>query len=130
MSEKPISPLRQRMIEDMSVRNFVEKTRNDYIRHVCTFTAFLGRWLMTSSSRRKCSRRRNPRGSVPTSAGQLWISSADVSQRTAMGETVEPVAPLILSGVMMKANSCTFLLKSSSSLRFSRRCTPFTTSAI
>ena len=43
MSEKPISPLRQRMIEDMSVRNFVEKTRNDYIRHVRTFTAFLGR---------------------------------------------------------------------------------------
>jgi integrase/recombinase XerD len=29
MSEKPISPLHQRMIEDMSVRNFVEKTRND-----------------------------------------------------------------------------------------------------
>jgi integrase/recombinase XerD len=43
MSEKPISPLRQRMIEDMSVRNFVEKTRNDYIRHVKTFTAFLDR---------------------------------------------------------------------------------------
>src|SRR5438270_13124658 len=43
MSEKPISPLRQRMIEDMSVRNFVEKTRNDYIRHVRTFTAFLRR---------------------------------------------------------------------------------------
>jgi integrase/recombinase XerD len=31
------------MIEDMMVRNFVEKTRNDYIRHVATFTAFLGR---------------------------------------------------------------------------------------
>ena len=43
MNEKPISPLRQRMIEDMTVRNFVEKTRNDYIRHVRTFTAFLGR---------------------------------------------------------------------------------------
>src|SRR5881392_440864 len=43
MSEKPISLLRQRMIEDMSVRNFGEKTRNDYIRHVRTFTAFLGR---------------------------------------------------------------------------------------
>jgi integrase/recombinase XerD len=43
MSEKPISPLRRRMIEEMSVRNFVEKTRNDYIRHVRTFTAFLGR---------------------------------------------------------------------------------------
>jgi integrase/recombinase XerD len=43
MSETPISPLRRRMIEDMTVRNFVEKTRNDYIRHVKTFTAFLGR---------------------------------------------------------------------------------------
>ncbi len=43
MSDKPISPLRRRMIEDMTVRNFVEKTRNDYIRHVRAFTAFLGR---------------------------------------------------------------------------------------
>src|ERR1700741_1652868 len=43
MSEKPISPLRRRMIEDMTVPNFLEKTHNDYIRHVRTFTAFLGR---------------------------------------------------------------------------------------
>jgi integrase/recombinase XerD len=43
MSDKPISPLRQRMIEDMSVRNFNEKTRNDCIRQVRTFTAFLRR---------------------------------------------------------------------------------------
>ena len=34
MSEKPISPLRRRMIEDMSVRNFVEKTRNDSCRGI------------------------------------------------------------------------------------------------
>jgi hypothetical protein len=50
MSEKPISPLRQRMIEDMTVRNFVEKTRNDYIRQVKTFTAFLGRSPDTASA--------------------------------------------------------------------------------
>src|ERR1700726_3277133 len=31
------------VIEDMTVRNFGEKTRNDYIRHVKTFTSFLGR---------------------------------------------------------------------------------------
>src|SRR6202162_6498508 len=43
MSEKPISPLRRRMIEDMTVRNFVEETRNNYIRHVRTLTAFRGR---------------------------------------------------------------------------------------
>jgi hypothetical protein len=50
MSEKPISPLRRRMIEDMSLRNFGEKTRNDYIRHVKTFTAFLGRSPATAIS--------------------------------------------------------------------------------
>jgi integrase/recombinase XerD len=43
MTQEALSPLRRRMIEDMTVRNFVEKTRNDYIRHVKTFTAFLGR---------------------------------------------------------------------------------------
>jgi len=43
MSETRISPLRRRMIEDMTVRNFAEKTRHDYIRHVRAFTAFLGR---------------------------------------------------------------------------------------
>jgi site-specific recombinase XerD len=43
MSNQSISPLRQRMMEDMTVRNFVEKTRHDYIRHVRTFTAFLAR---------------------------------------------------------------------------------------
>ena len=43
MSDKTISPRRRRMTEDMTVRKFVEKTRNDYIRHVRTFTAFLGR---------------------------------------------------------------------------------------
>jgi hypothetical protein len=43
MSETPISPLRRRMIEDITVRNFVEKTRSDYIRHVRTFTAHFGR---------------------------------------------------------------------------------------
>jgi len=34
MSQAPISPLRRRMIEDMTVRGFGEKTQSDYIRHV------------------------------------------------------------------------------------------------
>src|SRR3954447_20967706 len=37
------SALRQRMIEDMTVRGFTEKTQHDYIRGVKTFAAFLGR---------------------------------------------------------------------------------------
>jgi integrase/recombinase XerD len=43
MIETAISPLRRRMIEDMTVRNFLEKTQKDYIRHVKNLTAFLGR---------------------------------------------------------------------------------------
>ena len=43
MTGKTISPLRQRMIEDMSVRSFVPHTQNDYIRAVKKLTAFLGR---------------------------------------------------------------------------------------
>jgi integrase/recombinase XerD len=42
MSETSISPLRARMIEDMNVRKFGEKTQNDYIRHVKSFSTFLG----------------------------------------------------------------------------------------
>ena len=38
-----ISPLRRRMIEDMSVRRFGDKTRHDYIRSVENFAKFLGR---------------------------------------------------------------------------------------
>ena len=43
MTDKPISPLRQRMIEDMTARHFAEKAPEDYIRHVKSFAAFLGR---------------------------------------------------------------------------------------
>ena len=50
MSKTPISPLRARMIEDMSVRKFGEKTQNDYIRHVKTFSTFLGRSPATATA--------------------------------------------------------------------------------
>src|SRR5271157_4415499 len=43
MSDKPISPLRQRMIDDMTARRVKEKVQKDYVRHVRTFAAFLGR---------------------------------------------------------------------------------------
>jgi len=43
MSEKPISPLRARMVEDMTVRNFVPATQREYIRAVKKLAAFLKR---------------------------------------------------------------------------------------
>jgi integrase/recombinase XerD len=50
MSKKPISPLRQRMIDDMTARRFKEKVQKDYVRHVRTFAAFLGRSPDTATS--------------------------------------------------------------------------------
>jgi integrase/recombinase XerD len=43
MTDECISPLRRRMIEDMTVRNFAPKTQHDYIRAVTNLTRFLGR---------------------------------------------------------------------------------------
>jgi integrase/recombinase XerD len=50
MTDKPISPLRQRMIEDMTARHFAEKAQTDYIRYVKSFAAFLGRSPDTASA--------------------------------------------------------------------------------
>ena len=43
MNDKPISDLRHRMIADMTVRSFSDKTKNSYLRHVEALAAFLGR---------------------------------------------------------------------------------------
>ena len=52
MPDKPISPLRQRMIDDMTAtaRGFSEATRRDYVRNVRNFSAFLGRSPDTATS--------------------------------------------------------------------------------
>jgi integrase/recombinase XerD len=43
MSDKPISDLRRRMIADMTIRTFSEKTQREYIRQIAAFASFLGR---------------------------------------------------------------------------------------
>jgi integrase/recombinase XerD len=50
MLDKPISPLRQRMIDDMTARRFKEKVQKDYVRHVRNFTALLRRSPDTATS--------------------------------------------------------------------------------
>ncbi len=49
MTDKAISPLRQRMIEDMTIRKFAAKTQHDYLQRVKNFAAFLGRSPDTAS---------------------------------------------------------------------------------
>ena len=49
MTEQAISPLRRRMIEDMTIRKFAPKTQHDYVQRVKNFAAFLGRSPDTAS---------------------------------------------------------------------------------
>ena len=49
-STKPISPLRQRMLEDMAMRKLNPRTQEDYIRSVVKFTRYLKRSPDTASA--------------------------------------------------------------------------------
>ena len=43
MTDRAISPLRRRLIEDMTIRRLSPKTHYQYIRHVKRFADFVGR---------------------------------------------------------------------------------------
>ena len=49
MTDEAISPLRQRMIEDMTIRTLAPKTQQGYIRTIKDFAVFLGRSPDTAS---------------------------------------------------------------------------------
>jgi hypothetical protein len=53
MTDKAISPLRRRMIEDMTIRKLAPKTQASYIRAVRDFSIFLG-CPRTGRARRIC----------------------------------------------------------------------------
>jgi site-specific recombinase XerD len=50
MTEEALSPLRRRMIEDMTIRNFGPPTQHNYIRSVRNLAIFLGRSPDTASN--------------------------------------------------------------------------------
>ena len=43
MTDEAVSPLRRRMIEDMTIRKFAPKIQHDYVQRIKNFAAFLGR---------------------------------------------------------------------------------------
>ncbi len=49
MTDEAVSPLRQRMIEDMTIRKLAPKTQQGYIRTIKDFAVFLGRSPDTAS---------------------------------------------------------------------------------
>ena len=50
MTDQAMSPLRRRMIEDMTIRKLAPKTQHDYLQRVKNFAAYLGRSPDTASS--------------------------------------------------------------------------------
>ena len=49
MTERAISPLRRRMIEDMTMRKFARKTQHDYVQRVKDFASYLKRSPATAN---------------------------------------------------------------------------------
>ena len=86
MSDNSISLLRQRMIEDMTARRFKEKVQKDYVRHVRTFTEFLGRSPDTATSE---DLRRFQLHMAQQQIGAPTINSAIAALRFFFTETLE-----------------------------------------
>ena len=70
MTEKAISPLRRRLIEDMTIRRLSPKTHYQYIRHVKKFADFLGRSADKATAE-------------DVHRYQLWLASSGASAGTA-----------------------------------------------
>jgi integrase/recombinase XerD len=86
MSDHSISLLRQRMIDDMTARRFKDKVQKDYVRHVRTFTAFLGRSPDTATSE---DLRRFQLHMAQQQIGAATINSAISALRFFFTETLE-----------------------------------------
>src|SRR6516225_5361842 len=70
MTDKAISPLRRRLIEDMTIRRLSPKTQYQYIRHVKKFADFLGRSADKATAE-------------DVHRYQLWLASSGTSVGTA-----------------------------------------------
>jgi hypothetical protein len=83
MIDKTISPLRQRMIEDMTIRHFKEKVQKDYIRHVRNFTVFLGRSPTSWSAvvRLETPDKESPSRFLPTATLPSWAGLLTARRR-------------------------------------------------
>jgi len=73
MPEKPISPLRQRMNDDMTARRFTEHAQRNYVRTVKNITAFLPR----SPDKASTGRRQSKFLAVPAVLASARMGRAD-----------------------------------------------------
>jgi hypothetical protein len=89
-SYQPISPLRARMIEDMTVRGFNEQTRQHYVRHVRSFAAFIRRSPDTATEEdvRRCELHQRRSGTQPSSMNTA-VSAGAISPRATAIRTAD-----------------------------------------
>lgn len=83
---KPISPLRQRMLDDMRMRKLSEKTQSHYIRAVVNFTRFLGRAPDTATAE---DLRRYQLHLVDTGTSRTLLNATITALRFFFGVTLE-----------------------------------------
>jgi integrase/recombinase XerD len=83
---RPISPLRQRMLDDMRMRKLSEKTQSHYIRAVVNFTRFLGRSPDTATAE---DLRRYQLHLVETGTSPIMLNAAITALRFFFGVTLD-----------------------------------------
>ena len=83
---KPISPLRQRMLEDMALRKLAPKTQSNYLRAVISFTCFLGRSPDTASPE---DLRRYQLHLVETGVSNIMLNATITALRFFFGTTLD-----------------------------------------
>jgi integrase/recombinase XerD len=108
MTDQAMSPLRRRMIEDMTIRKLAAKTQHDYIQRVKDFAVFLGRSPASASTedvRRfqlqlSSSGARTPKINATVSALRFFfdvtLNRADLAKQTTFIHEARKV-PVILS---------------------------------
>ena len=107
-SDRPVSALRTRMIEDMTVRGFNANTRSNYIRNVRAFAAFIGRspGTATAEDLRRFQLHQTQSGMQPPSINSavsalrflftVTLDRPDLAQRLTVVRQPRPL-PVVLS---------------------------------
>jgi hypothetical protein len=95
MTDKVISPLRQRVIEDMAIRKLSSKTKHDYVQRVKNFAAFLG-------ATRPAQTPSGPRGAIDRLGPTITTQSIKVFARTAR-KRCGPIAAATATTIFLRS---------------------------
>jgi hypothetical protein len=93
--------LRQRLVEDMTLPGFGEKTQRDYIRIVSRFAAFLGRSPDRATPEDIFVGSKSSSARRPTSAGSLMVRRSGLLATSAISSP-HFLMPLLISSIALR----------------------------